>query len=72
MDDGCVECRACEQACPMNLTIVGQRRDDGILPPPGCLIADGIPVSARVKVMPAPVMGKFEDARAMPTAVVGE
>ena len=56
----------------MNLTIVGQRRDDGILPLPGCLIADGIPVSARVKVMPAPVMGKFEDARAMPTAVVGE
>jgi len=56
----------------MNLAIVGQRRDDTTLPLPGCLIADGIPVSARVKVMPAPVMGQFEDARAMSTPVVGE
>jgi len=56
----------------MNFALVGPRRDGGILPLPGCLIADGIPASARVKVMPAPVMGQFEDARAMPTAVVGE
>jgi len=72
MEGGCVECRACERASPMNLAIVGQRRDDTTLPLPGCLIADGIPVSARVKVMPAPVMGQFEDARAMSTPVVGE
>jgi len=37
MEDGCVECRACEQACPMNLTLIGRRRDDTTLPLPDCL-----------------------------------
>jgi len=36
MDRGCIECRACERACPMNLTIVGQQ-EDGVLKLPDCL-----------------------------------
>jgi polyferredoxin len=37
MADGCVECRTCERACPMNLSIVGQRMDDGRVDAPDCL-----------------------------------
>jgi len=37
MADGCVECRTCERACPMNLEIVGQRKDDGRVNAPDCL-----------------------------------
>jgi ferredoxin-type protein NapH len=36
MDEGCVECRSCERACPMNLKIVGQEKD-GALRLPDCL-----------------------------------
>jgi polyferredoxin len=36
VDDGCVECRACERACPMNLAIVGQATG-GRLDLPDCL-----------------------------------
>jgi len=34
MADGCVECRACERACPMNLKIVGQRNPTPLPPSP--------------------------------------
>jgi len=34
--EGCVECRACERACPMNLEIVGKDRE-GKLELPDCL-----------------------------------
>jgi ferredoxin-type protein NapH len=37
MDEGCIECRACERACPMNLVIVGQRREDGTVDARDCL-----------------------------------
>jgi len=32
--EGCVECRACERACPMNLKIVGQRNPTPLPPSP--------------------------------------
>jgi|GEM_PF-2443242 len=34
--EGCVECRACERACPMNLEIEGENRE-GELRLPDCL-----------------------------------
>jgi len=37
MADGCVECRTCERACPMNLEIVGQRQEDDRVAAPDCL-----------------------------------
>jgi polyferredoxin len=36
IDDGCIECRACERACPMNLEIVG-KAVNGELRLPDCL-----------------------------------
>jgi polyferredoxin len=36
IDDGCVECRACERACPMSLAIV-DRGENGELRLPDCL-----------------------------------
>ncbi|UCC69668.1 MAG: 4Fe-4S binding protein [Armatimonadota bacterium] len=36
LEKGCVECRSCEQACPMNLAIVG-RENDGRLDLPDCV-----------------------------------
>ena len=36
MGPGCIECGACERACPMNLTIVGQQ-EERVLRLPDCL-----------------------------------
>jgi ferredoxin-type protein NapH len=36
MDEGCIECRACERACPMDLAIVGQA-ENGTLDLRDCL-----------------------------------
>jgi ferredoxin-type protein NapH len=37
MDKGCVSCRSCERACPMNLKIVPENRAEGNLALPDCL-----------------------------------
>lgn len=50
MEEGCVECRSCERACPMNLKIVG-REKEGKVDLPDCVKCSECQLACPKKVL---------------------